>query len=329
MIYINNKNQEPWYNLALEEYFLKNTDIDEDIVILWQNKNAVIIGKNQNVASQLNQKYAANQGVSIARRMTGGGAVYHDLGNLNFTFITNYDDGKKNDFKEFAEPIVDALENLGLNAELSGRNDILIEGRKISGTAQAVAGKRIIFHGTLMYDVNTEVLDSVLNVDIGKIKAKGIESIKSRVTNMKQYLPDDVGINEIKNEILNVISYRNGISEYCLTDYDKMSISELVEKKYHTTEWIFGESGEGEIHNRRRFDGGEVEFNFSINNGCIVKCKITGDFIGLYDVCDIECELNGCMYEYETVKNLLSEVDIKKYFGDISNEEILTCIFDI
>lgn len=329
MIYINNRCNNPCYNLALEEYFLKNVQVDEDVVVLWQNRKAVIIGRHQNAADQLNQEYAAKNDIELARRMTGGGAVYHDSGNLNYTFITTYTNGKNLDFKKFAEPIINALRNLGLKAELSGRNDILIDGKKISGTAQAGAGNKIMFHGTLMYDVNTEILNKVLNVNIEKIKSKGIKSIKNRVTNMKPYLPPDVGIEEIKNEIIRVISEKNDVREYFLTDNDKKIILDIVNQKYRTKEWIFGESREGELHNKKRFDGGEIEFNFSINSGCITSCRINGDFLGLYSVYDIEQKLNGCIYEYEMIKKRLLEVDIKDYFGSISVEEILNCIFDI
>lgn len=328
MIYINNECQRPWYNLALEEYFLKEADIDEDIVVLWQNRKAVIIGRHQNTAAQLNQKYAAENGIDIARRMTGGGAVYHDLGNLNYTFITTFEKCETIDFRTFAEPVIEALGNLGLKAELSGRNDITVNGRKISGTAQAGAGKKIMFHGTLMYDVDTDVLSRVLSVDAEKIRAKGVDSVKSRVGNMKDHLSPSIGINDIKREILNVMSAREGVREYFLSDRDKKAITDLTEQKYSTEEWIFGESREGEFHNKKRFSGGEIEFVFSLNGGRIADCGINGDFLGLYSVDDVEKAVNGTLYEYEAVKNVISQLNISDYFGSITREEILECMFD-
>ncbi len=329
MIYINNECQNPWYNLALEEYFLKDAGINEDIVVLWQNRKAVIIGRHQNTAAQLNQKYAAEHDIDIARRMTGGGAVYHDLGNLNYTFITSYEKCETIDFREFAGPVIEALGNLGLKAELSGRNDITVNGRKISGTAQAGAGKKIMFHGTLMYDVDTETLSRVLSVDVDKIRAKGVASVKSRVGNMKDYLPANVGIDDIKREILNVMSSREGVREYFLSSENRKAITELTKHKYGTEEWIFGESREGEFRSKKRFPGGEMEFVFSLNNGCIADCGINGDFLGLYGVDDVEEVLNGTLYEYEAVKNVLFEMEIADYFGSITYEQILECMFAV
>jgi lipoate-protein ligase A len=201
MLYIINNSIDPWFNLALEEVLMKDKSINDDIVMLWQNDNSVIIGKHQNTIEEVNQQFADSNSIKIARRTTGGGAVYHDLGNLNYTFITKYTNKEEVDFKKFAVPVVKALQSLGLNPELSGRNDILLDGKKISGTALACIGDRFMFHGTLLFDINIDTASKVLTVKADKIESKGIKSVKSRMTNIKPYLPD-LTINSFKENII-------------------------------------------------------------------------------------------------------------------------------
>lgn len=327
MLCVKNDCVDPWYNLALEEYLLKQKSINDDIICLWQNANSIIIGRHQNAVTQINQGAANKYKVKIARRMTGGGTVYHDLGNLNFTYITNYTKDSEVDFKIFAIPVIDALRRFGVNAQLSGRNDITVDGKKISGTAQAGIGNRILFHGTLMYDVDMCILEEILNIDKAKIEGKGIDSVKSRVTNLIDYLPANVNISCLKQAILESFSKDNDLVEFIMDNTAVDEIKALKENKYAKDDWIFGKSREGNINNKLRFTGGEIGVTIQTDFGEIVDCQFYGDFLGIYSVGEIENSLKGKLYKYETIEAELSKYNLKDYFGAIQIDEILSCIF--
>lgn len=328
MICIENPSLDPWYNLALEEYYLRgSSEATGDIVSLWQNDKSVIVGRHQNTLKEVNYRFADENEIKIARRMTGGGAVYHDLGNLNFTYITTCDSSGSVDFKKFAYPVVEALSCYGLNPELSGRNDILLDGKKISGTAQACVGKRLLFHGTLLFDINVENAGQSLNVKADKIEAKGVESVKSRITNIKPYLPAGCSVRDLKESILASFAKSRDFSVRAVSLEDEEQIVELKNRKYATEEWIFGESSKGNFHNQRRFRGGEVEIFMDVENGVIKSCRINGDFLGVCDIRDFEMSLIGANYQVSNIKQILSVTEIQRYFGSISADELLECVF--
>lgn len=327
MLYVKNDCLNPWYNLALEEYLLRRKDIDEDILCLWQNANSIIIGRHQNVVAQINMKAVDKYQTKIARRMTGGGAVYHDLGNLNYTYITSYKDGSVVNFKTFANPVINALKQYGVNAELSGRNDILVDGKKISGTAQAGIGNRLLFHGTIMYDVNVAVLSKVLHVDREKIRSKGIDSVTGRVTNLKSYLPQNIGIEELKKAILHAFLQNDRLTEFIIDEKAKKEILFYEQNQYRTEKWIFGESREGEISRKKRFAGGELEVLVKTDNGVITNCVFFGDYLGIFDSDDIARQLEGKLYTVDCIREELKKYQLNQYFGDITMDEILSCIF--
>ena len=326
MIYIENMSHDPWFNLALEEYFL-HMNIEEDIISLWQNDRSVIIGRHQNTLEQINQKYTTDNDIKIARRMTGGGAVYHDLGNLNYTFITTVKDRENLDFRRFAQPVVDAVKLLGAELEITGRNDLTLNGRKVSGTAQAGIGNRILFHGTILFDVNERDMAEALQVDTKKLQAKGVKSVRNRVVNLKPHLASGTDIAGIKKAKISVLSDRYDVRQYIPAGNDRLCINELMAKKYASDMWIYGESKEGNFHNKCRFDGGEVEVVMSLKEGRIEECNVYGDFLGIYGVEKIEEMLKGKLYKYETVKACLKKVRMADYFGNITAEELLTCMF--
>jgi lipoate---protein ligase len=327
MIYIDNPSLDPWFNLALEEYYLRNSEITDDIVILWQNDKSVIIGRHQNTVKEINYRFIDENGIKVARRMTGGGAVYHDLGNLNFTYITTFDSSGNVDFRKFACPVIEALKGYGLAPELSGRNDILLDGKKISGTAQACIGKRLMFHGTLLYDINVENAGRSLNVKADKIEAKGVESVKSRITNIKPYLPKDCSIRDLKESILTSFAKSKNFSTKEINPEDVRFITELKNSKYSTAEWIFGETSKGNFYNSRRFQGGAIEISLDIHEGKIKSCSINGDFLGVCDIGDFEKSLIGTDYQISNIKKILNAADIQRYFGSITANELLECMF--
>ncbi|ACA46894.1 lipoate--protein ligase [Clostridium botulinum] len=331
MQFLVNKSTNPFFNLALEEYLLKNVDIREDYFILWQNEPTIVIGKHQNTLKEINMNFVKDNNINVVRRNSGGGAVYHDLGNINFTFITKYDEKHLLDFKTFTNPVVYSLGKLNVKAELSGRNDILIDGRKISGNSQHIYKDRFLHHGTLLFNSELENLVKALNVDNDKILSKGIESIKSRVTNIKEHVKEDIFMEKFKEILIeNIFMWnKSSLKEYNLTNDHINDIEKLMEEKYMTWQWNYGYSPEFNYRNSKRFQGGKLEVLLNIVEGHINECKIYGDFLGLMDVSEIEKKIIGIKYGEEYIDEFLKEIDIKKYFGTLCFDEIKSCFVEL
>ncbi|MCM3662926.1 lipoate--protein ligase [Mesobacillus subterraneus] len=329
MLFIDNKGiTDPRINLAIEEYALKNLDINETYLLFYINEPSIIIGKNQNTIEEINTEYVEKNGIHVVRRLSGGGAVYHDLGNLNFSFITKDDGESFHNFRKFTEPVVTALKKLGVNAELSGRNDLLAEGRKISGNAQFSTKGRMFSHGTLLFDSEIESVVSALNVKKDKIESKGIKSIRSRVANISEFLSEKVTIEEFRSLLLkNIFDGMEEIPEYVLTEKDWEKIHELSKERYQNWDWNYGKSPKFNLQHSHRFPVGQIDVRFEVNKGIIENCKIYGDFFGVGDVREFEDKLTGIKYEKSHIASALKEIDIKHYFGNISKEDFINLIY--
>ncbi|MBN8253885.1 lipoate--protein ligase [Priestia flexa] len=329
MLYINNGDiHDPRINLAIEEYALKHLDINETYLLFYVNEPSIIIGKNQNTIEEINTKYVEDQGIHVVRRLSGGGAVYHDLGNLNFSFITKDDGESFHNFKKFTEPVIEALAKLGVNAELSGRNDILAEGRKISGNAQFSTKGRMFSHGTLLFDSEIENVVSALKVKKDKIESKGIKSIRSRVANISEFLTDKITVNEFKQLILRYIfDGEENIKEYKLTEKDWGKINEISNERYQTWEWNYGKSPKFNVQHAHRFPVGQIDVRLEVSKGTITQCKIYGDFFGVGDVSEVEEKLTNIRYERSSIAAALENVDVKHYFGNVEKEEFIDLIY--
>ncbi|MFM1655227.1 lipoate--protein ligase [Brevibacillus sp. B_LB10_24] len=318
---------DPRINLAIEEYCLKNLPDDEDYLLFYINEPSIIIGKNQNTMEEINIDYVTEHKIHVVRRMSGGGAVYHDLGNLNFSFITKDDGQSFHNFKKFTEPVVQALRQLGVNAELTGRNDIQVGERKISGNAQYSTKGRMFSHGTLLFDSNLETVVQTLKVNPQKIQSKGIKSIRSRVANISEFLNEKLTIEQFRESLLRFIFQGEEVVEYRLTEEDWEKIHELSKAKYQNWDWNFGKSPKSNFRQTKRFDIGTVEVQLSIDKGKIQQAKVYGDFFGVEDVADLEQMLVGVVYEKQAVYEILSGVDLGKYFGKIDAEELTALFF--
>lgn len=329
MITIINNNNDPRYNLALEEYALKNLQIEEDIILLWQNGPSIIIGRNQNTIEEINAHYVKEHNINVVRRISGGGAVYHDFGNLNFTFITNNNKDNLNNYKKFSTPVINALKSLGVPAEFSGRNDILVDGKKFSGNAQSYHKNRMFQHGTILYDADLDMVGKVLQVHADKIESKGIKSNRSRVTNILPYMNEKLNISDFKDYLLKYFLETDDIASktYTLSDEDLKNINKLTEEKYSTWEWNYGESPQFSVEKSNRYLGGKVNFNFNVKDGIITECKIFGDFFGERDIVDLEKVLIGKHFKEDVIYETLKEQPIDEYFFNIFLDDLINCIF--
>lgn len=319
MLLINNTSTNAYFNLAMEEYFLKNTT--EDIFMLWRNESAIIVGKNQNTLSEINYGYVKENNIKVVRRQSGGGAVFHDLGNINFTFIS-CNDNSFSDFKRFTMPIIDALENLNIHAEFSGRNDLLIDNQKFSGNAQYNYKNKVMHHGTLLFSSEINDLSSALKVKLSKFQGKSVKSVKSRVTNISNHLDKDMTVLEFKNYLMNFMNSKDENNHlYELSEQDINEINKLVEEKYNTWQWNFGHSPKYALNNEIKYPGGNIEFSLNVEKGLINEIKFFGDFFGKKDVAYIENILKNINHNEVSIKTILNNIDINDYF--------LNCNIDI
>jgi lipoate---protein ligase len=329
MISIRNECKDPHFNLALEEYVLNYLDPKEDYVILWQNEPSVIIGRNQNTIEEINAKYIKDHNINVVRRLSGGGAVYHDLGNLNFTFIVSSSKDSVSNFKKFTQPVINALGRLGINSEFSGRNDITIDGKKFSGNAQYYSKNRLLHHGTILFNSDLTVVQQALNVKIDKLQSKGIKSVRSRVTNIYPYLEKEVCIEEFKDTLLKFLMNDEGYkeNEYILTENDLSKIKELMETRYLKWQWNYGESPAFDVEKNKRFEGGNLSLKFNVKDGKLQGLKIHGDFFGRKDIAEIENILKNKEYKEDCIREVISSIDFKEYFSALNIADFVECMF--
>ncbi len=326
MIYINNNSHNPYFNLAFEEYFF-NYNFNDDCAILWQNKHTIVIGKNQNTWEELNHEFVKTSKINIVRRNSGGGAVYQDLGNINYSYITNKaSKSDVNNYAKFTKPIIDALNNIGVEAKFSGRNDIEVNGKKISGNAQLWKNHKILHHGTILFDVNLDILQKALKPDLLKIKSKGIKSIRSRVVNIKSLLKKPLSDSQFKDILAQKLS-ENAVT-YIPTKADIAAITELMNQKYLTPSWNYGNNPKFNIEHKKRFTNGTLETKINVTDNKIQKIKFYGDFLSLENVADVESKLINVELNEMKILQVLQTFDLKLYFGNISENEIITTIFN-
>ncbi|MFF2529931.1 lipoate--protein ligase [Brevibacillus sp. NPDC058079] len=308
---------DPRINLAIEEYALKHLPNSDDYLLFYINEPSIIIGKNQNTIEEINATYVEENNIHVVRRLSGGGAVYHDLGNLNFSFITNDDGESFHNFRKFTAPVVQALKTLGVEAELTGRNDIQVGERKISGNAQYSTKGRMFSHGTLLFDSEMENVVSALKVNAEKIQSKGIKSIRSRVANISEFLETKMTIEEFRLAILWSIFGEGEIEEYKLTEKDWENIHELSRSRYQTWEWNYGKSPKSNYRQSKRFDIGTVEIQLDIEKGKVKEAKIYGDFFGVRDVAELEAVLRDTPYDRASISDRLADINLQEFFGKL------------
>ena len=310
--------------MALDEFCLENIVLDEPYFYLWRNRPSVIIGLNQNAYSEVNLKYLEENGIDLVRRVTGGGAVYHDLQNLNYTIVGWQ---AANDTAATGPAvIVNALRELGVPAELTGRNDIFVEGRKVSGYARRVSKQQEIIHGTLMYDVDIDTLTHVLDTPGSKLNAKGIGSVKSRVANLKDYLPGFKSLDEVQAALQDILA--NGDHQMELTESQLNEVRIMAETKFSTWDFIYGRSRQADLVRKAKLPCGTVEAAISLDRGLITRISFSGDFMFDEPPTELESELTGCRFERAAIVELSSSLSIPKHFKGATINDFLGLLFE-
>lgn len=334
MLFVPNENNDPRINLALETYLMKELPVDEPILLFYINEPSIIIGRNQNTIEEINKEYVEEKGIHVVRRLSGGGAVYHDFGNLNFSFIMPDDGNSFRDFAKVTQPIIDALHAMGVEgAQLKGRNDLVIGEKKFSGNAMYATNGRMFAHGTIMFDSDVNEVVNALKVRKDKIESKGIKSIRSRVTNIKPFLADEyqnMSTVDFRQAILLRIFGVESVEDvkvYDLTDADWEKINEISDTYYRNWDWNYGRSPEFDLVRRQRFAIGSVEAKMNVAGGVINEIRLFGDFFGLGEIADVEKILQGTRYEKAAIAQAVAKIDIKKYFGNIEEADLVNLLY--
>lgn len=323
--YLETGSQDPFYNLAFEETVLRSRRSGE-YLLLWQNDNTIVIGQNQNAEGEINRAFVEAHQIHVVRRTTGGGAVYHDLGNLNYSFITDVGDAERLTMERFTRPIVEALQGLGLQAEASGRNDILVEGRKVSGTAQRLWGDRILHHGTLLFDANADMVAGALQVDPEKFRSKSTKSVRSRIGNIRSFLKQDMDMPAFWAYLKETLA-GSGMVFDALTAQELAQVDALKAEKYDTWEWNYGRSPRFDMTAKRYWDGGCLEVGVSVSRGLITDVIFHGDFLSVSSLEPLTKALLGTPFRREEVCRVLERYPVADLFGGITREQVLDTLF--
>lgn len=321
------------WNLATEEYLMNTADVMEPLLLLYIQKPCVIIGRNQNAYEEINFQYLREHQVTLTRRISGGGAVYDDLGNMSFSFVTKKDDTTFGDYRGVTTPILHALQEMGAtHATVGGRNDLYIDEMKFSGNAMYTRHGRTYSHGTLMYDVDLSVLEKVLTVSKEKIESKATKSVRKSVTNVKPFLNEEyrqLSTPEFRDALICHIYQVDSLAEIqgkqlSLTAEDRQAIQQLFEERYANDDWIYGQAPKFAFNRRTRVAGvGIVDVHLSTEKGRISAIQFYGDYFGTKDTSELEQRLLGVVFKYEELAEALSGLDISEYILNFSTEELL------
>ena len=327
-VYIEVATTDPTFNLALEEYVFEKMPRDREYFLTWQNDNAIIIGRHQNTAAEVNEEFVKEKGIKVVRRLSGGGAVYHDLGNLNFTFIVDAQPEQKVDLRKFCQPIADTLCGLGANATVDGRNDILIDGMKVSGNAQYVRQGRVMHHGTILFDSDMSVLSQALRPDPSKVQAKGVKSVRSRVTNVRPCLHQDMTLEAFRDSLAGALM-QEGFTRYELTQEDVAAIEEIQQQRYAKWEWNYGYCQNDALVRRDRIEGcGTVEVRISLKDGLISDLHFYGDYFSTLPPENLAQKFLGCPMAEAALRCALEGCTVSDYITGLDNEKLLALLCD-
>ena len=326
MLCIHHHSTDPYSNIATDEYIFKN--INEDCFMLWQNDNAIIVGKHQNTLAEINIDYVKEHDIKVVRRLSGGGAVYHDMGNLNYSFTKTGENTEMVDFKKYILPILEVLQGLGVDARFEGRNDLTIDGKKFSGNAEHVFKNKVLHHGTLLFTSEMKSVSGALKINPLKYSDKAVKSVPKRVTNISDHLKVPITLEEFTQKIMDhIIFTHDDCVLYEFTETDLKAIKKIRDEKYATWEWNYGKSPDYNFKKGIRTDGGTLEMNLDVEKGIIKKVKIYGDFFNEKDISEIETGLENTPHEENEIRKVFNQYQIGKYFHNMTANDLLSAMF--
>jgi len=327
MLCIKHHSTDPYFNIATDEFIFKH--LREDCFMLWQNDNAIIVGKHQNALAEINLDYVKEHDIKVVRRLSGGGAVYHDMGNLNFTFTRTSDrEDDLVDFRRYTQPIIEVLQSMGVNAEFGGRNDIMIDGKKFSGNAEHVFKNKVMHHGTLLFSSNMPNISGALKINPLKYKDRAVKSVPKRVTNIQDHLSESITVEQFADRIMDyIIQNFEDCKMYEFSPEDLAQIEKIKNEKYATWDWNFGYSPNYDFQQGVKTKGGVIEMNMNVSQGLIQEVKIQGDFFHIRDISDIEKALQNTPHEEAQIRAVLGSFNLSDYFKDISEDDLLAAMF--
>jgi lipoate---protein ligase len=327
MLFVDNQNiSDPRLNLAIEEYLLRHVTVTEPLLLFYVNEPSVIMGRNQNSIEEVDPDYVKTNHIHVVRRLSGGGAVFHDLGNLNFSFVT---DGREDlhNFTKFTEPVIKVLRAMGVTAELHGKSDIYANGKKISGNAQYVTARRMFSHGTLLYDTSIEQMLQALNPRQIEIESKAVQSVRAFVANVRELLGTDNDTHWFRRALVKGIFGGDDIPTYPLREEDWTQIRRISADRYLQWEWNYGQTPPFNVRKSHRFPAGKIDARIDVKRGRINGVKFYGDFHSRRNVAEVESLLVGVRYDPDNLALALVETDITPYFGELSKEELVGLLY--
>lgn len=327
IVYIESNSNDPTYNLALEQYVFDEMSKDVSYFWLWQNANTIVVGKHQNTMEEINFSYVKEHDIAVVRRLSGGGAVYHDMGNVNFTFITDVGGLEKLNLQVFCMPVIRTLEKIGIHAEVSGRNDITIDGRKFSGNSQYIKGKRVMHHGTLMFDSDLSVVSQALAVSADKYESKGFQSVRSRVTNIRPHAPEPIEMESFKALLKRDMAEGQEVEHYYLTEEEQEHVLEIKQDRYDKWEWNFGASPDYTVSKVARIENvGKLDLHLLVTGGIIEGYESYGDYFGNGATEELKERLIGCPLREEDIRLRLKGFNLDLCYSKLSVNDFVTLL---
>ncbi len=318
---------DPAFNLAAEEYLFEKADSLNEYMMIWRNMPTVVVGKYQNTIEEIDQKYIEDNNIKVVRRLSGGGAVFHDLGNINYTIIRDWDKNEHIDFTPFMEMVAGMLNSAGINAHITGRNDLTVENRKISGNSQYIKNGRVMHHGTLLFNSDIEAAARALSPPDYKIQSKGIASIESRIANIKSFLGKDITVDEFQQ---NMTEYFAQIHDYNVRHFsqkEETGICAIKKSRYDKWEWNYGYSPAYKKYRSHYIPGcGNFIVKMNVEGGIIRDFFLEGDFFGSRDMKGLYHMIEGCRPEKDEILNIISQTELNRYIYNISKEDFIEMI---
>lgn len=329
MIYIESRCTEPSQNLALEQFVFEHLPKDQDCLMLWQNRDAVIVGKYQNTIEEIDPAYVREHGIRVVRRMTGGGAVFHDMGNLNYSFICAAGNAAELNFRVFCQPVIDVLEKIGVHAEVSGRNDISVDGRKISGSAQYMRAGRVLHHGTLLFSVDLKRMSGALTPSRDKVESNGVKSVRGRVANICEFLPGRMTMPEFRALVKAGLVDERGIPQYFLSAQETEAVRRISRERYETWEWNYGNSPDYSVKKTRWIPGcGTIHVGMEVEQGKITDLALHGDFFCSCEPDDIISALRGRRLEVGDLEDALAGLDPGSRIFNLTKGDLIRVLLE-